>query len=158
MSNKTYLSRLKKELIPLIIISVITISSLVFFTYQDSVGTVAYAPEVPTVNIDISDEVTNFSQQCFIKFSPITYEDQRTGWANRYLAADIRRRNSDGGFSFELYQNEDLFHIRDDDDWLLLPQGKYLDSFRTKLAFEAYNRILNNTSNYRLPHSKLVEV
>ena len=67
---------------------------------------------------------------------PVSFELMQTNWANRFLAADIRRRNSDGGFSFELYQNENLFDIRNDDDWLLLPSGKNLDALRVKMAFD----------------------
>ena len=151
-------SRVKRELIPFIIISVITISSFIYFSYQDSTGSITYSPEVPTINIDVSHGISNDSQQCFLKFSPISNEFVKSRWANHFLAADIRKRDSDGGFSFELYQNENLFQIRDDDDWLLLPQGKYLDSLRTKMAFDIFNMIKDNNSNYRLPHSKLIEV
>jgi len=151
-------SRLKRELMPIIIISVITISSFIYFSYQDSTGSIAYSPEVPIINIDVSSEITNYSQQCFLKISPISNEFVKSGWANRYLAADIRKRDSDGGFSIQLYQSENLFQIRDDDDWLLLPQGKYLDSLRTKMAFDIFNMIKDDDSNYRLPHSKLIEV
>jgi spore coat protein CotH len=151
-------SRLKRELPPLIIIAAITLSSFIYFTYQESVGSITYSPEVPTINIDVSQEISNYSQQCFLKFSPISHEYVNSPWANRYLGASIRKRNSDGGFSFELYQSENLFQIRDDDDWLLLPSGNNLDSLRTKLAFDIYNMIQNNDSNIRLPHTKLVEV
>jgi len=151
-------SRLKRELTPLLIIAAITLSSFIYFTYQDSVGSITYSPEVPTINIDVSHGISNDSQQCFLKFSPISNEFVNSRWANHYLAANIRKRNSDGGFSFELYQNENLFQIRDDDDWLLLPSGKNLDALRTKLAFDIYNMIQNNDSDIRLPHTKLVEV
>ena len=151
-------SRLKRELIPFIIISVVTISSFIYFSYQDSTGSIIYSPEIPTINIEISDEISNFSQQCFIKFEPISFEFMQTNWANRYLAASIRRRNADGGFSFELYQNENLFDIRNDDDWLLLPPGNNLDALRGKMAFDIYNMLRENGSNYRLPNSKLAEV
>ncbi len=67
-------SRLKRELIPFIIISVITISSLVYFSYQASTGSISYSPEVPTINIEVLSEVTNSSQQGFIKISPISNE------------------------------------------------------------------------------------
>ena len=151
-------SRLKRELLPFIIISVITISSLIYFSYQDSTGSNMYSPEVPTINIEVSSEISNSSQQCFIKVSPVSYEFIGSTWANRFLAANIRKRDSDGGFSFELFQREDLFQIRDDDDWLLLPPGKNLDSLRTKMAFDVYNMLKENDSNYMLPQSKLVEV
>ena len=151
-------SRVKRELIPFILISIITLSSFIYFSYQDSTGSIAYSPEVPNINIEVSSEITNYSQQCFLKISPISNEFVKSGWANRYLAANIRKRDSDGGFSFELYQNENLFQIRDDDDWLLLPQGKYLDSLRTKMAFDIFNMIKDKNSNFRLPHSKLIEV
>ena len=151
-------SRLKRELIPFIIIAIITVSSFIYFSYQDSTGSITYTREVPYINIEVSSEITNYSQQCFLKIFPISNEYAKSPWANRYLAADIRKRDSDGGFSFELYQNENLFQIRDDDDWLLLPQGNYLDSLRTKMAFDIFNMIEDNNPNYRLPHSKLVEV
>jgi len=141
-------SRFKRELIPFIIISALITSS---FFYIDS-------PEVPTINISVSGEITNSSQQCFIKFSPISYEFIGSNWAERFLAANIRRRNSDGGFSFELFQRENLFQIRDDDDWLLLPPGKNLDSLRSKMAFDVYNMLKENNTDYLLPHSKLAEV
>ncbi|KKK86972.1 hypothetical protein LCGC14_2757900, partial [marine sediment metagenome] len=144
-------SRLKRELLPFIIISVITISSLIYFSYQDSTGSNMYSPEVPTINIEVSSEISNSSQQCFIKVSPVSYEFIKSTWANRFLAANIRKRDSDGGFSFELFQREDLFQIRDDDDWLLLPPGKNLDSLRTKMAFDVYNMLKENDSNYMLP-------
>ncbi|MFX0080970.1 MAG: CotH kinase family protein [Candidatus Hodarchaeota archaeon] len=151
-------SRIKRELIPFIIISAITVSSFIYFSYQDITGSITYSPEVPSVNIEVSSEITNYSQQCFLKFSPISNEFVGSGWANRQLAANIRKRNSDGGFSFELFQNENLFLIRNDDDWFLLPQGKYLDSLRTKMAFDIFNMITDNNLNYRLPHSKLIDV
>ncbi len=151
-------SRLKRELVPFIIISVITISSFIYFSYQDSTGSIIYSPEIPSINIEISDEISNSSQQCFIRFEPISFEFIKGTWANRYLAANIRSRNSDGGFSFELYQSENLFEIRTDDDWLLLPPGKNLDSLRTKMAFDMFNMLKENDPNYMLPHSKLVEV
>jgi spore coat protein CotH len=151
-------SRIKRELLPIVIISVITISSFVYFSYQDSSGSITYSPDVPQINIEISSEITNSSQQCFIKISPVSYENIGSNWANRFLAANIRKRNSDGGFSFELFQPENLFQIRMDDDWLLLPQGNNLDSFRTKMAFDIYNMLKQNNPNYMLPHSKLVEV
>jgi len=113
---------------------------------------------VPNIKIEVSSEITNYTQQCFLKISPISNEFVKSRWANHYLSADIRKRDSDGGFSFELYQSENLFQIRDDDDWLLLPQGKYLDSLRTKMAFDIFNMIKDDNSNYRLPHSKLIEV
>ena len=128
-------SRIKRELIPFIIISVLTISSFIFIAYQDSIGSISYSPEVPTINISVSGEITNSSQQCFIKFSPISYEFIGSNWAERFLAANIRRRNSDGGFSFELFQRENLFQIRDDDDWLLLPPGENLDVIQLKFDF-----------------------
>ncbi len=151
-------SRLKRELTPLLIIAAITLSSFIYFTYQDSVGSITYSPEVPTINIDVSHGISNDSQQCFLKFSPISNEFVNSRWANHYLAANIRKRNSDGGYSFELYQNENIFQIRDDDDWLLLPSGINLDALRTKMGFDIYNMIQNNDSNIRLPHTKLVEV
>ena len=151
-------SRIKRELIPLIIISAITLLSIIYFSYHDSVGSIKHSPEVPTVYIKTSGEIFNSSQQCFLKFSPNSNMFVNSRWANHYLAADIRKRNSDGGFSFELYQNENLFDIRNDDDWLLLPSGNNLDALRTKLAFDIYNMIQNNDSKIRLPHSKLVEV
>ncbi|MFX1324001.1 MAG: CotH kinase family protein, partial [Promethearchaeota archaeon] len=151
-------SRTKRDLIPFIIIVMITLSWFIYFSYQDSTGSIAYSPEVPVINIDVSSEITNESMHCFLKFSPISNEYVNSRWANHYLAAEIRKRDSDGGFSFELYQNENLFQIRNDDDWLLLPPGKYLDSLRTKLAFDIYNMIQGNTSKYRLPETRLVEV
>ncbi|MFW9940310.1 MAG: CotH kinase family protein [Candidatus Thorarchaeota archaeon] len=151
-------SRVKRELIPFIIIAIITFSSFIYFSYQDSKGSFTYSREVPYINIEVSTEITNYSQQCFLKISPISNDYANSPWANRFLAADIRKRDSDGGFSFELYQNENLFQIRDDDDWLLLPQGKYLDSLRTKMAFDIFNMIEDNDPSYRLPHSKLIEL
>ncbi|MFX1280425.1 MAG: CotH kinase family protein [Promethearchaeota archaeon] len=151
-------SRLKQELTPLILIAAITLSSFIYLTYQESQGGLVYSAEVPTINIDVSHEITNYSQQCFLKFSPISHEYVNSPWANHYLGAKIRRRNSDGGFSFELYQNENLFQIREDDDWLLLPSGNNLDALRTKLAFDIYNMMLDDNSHIRLPHTKLVEV
>ncbi|MHA1670176.1 MAG: CotH kinase family protein [Promethearchaeota archaeon] len=151
-------SRIKRDLVPLIIISVITVSLFIYFSYQDSVGSINYSPEVPTINIDVSGEITNSSQQGFLRFSPISSEFTKSRWANHYLAASIRKRDSDGGYSFELFQSENLFQIRDDDDWILIPPGKNLDAFRTKMAFDVYNMIKNNNSNNRLPLSKLVEV
>ena len=151
-------SKLKRELIPFIIIALITFSSFIYFSYQDSNGSITYSREVPNINIDVSSEITNYSQQCFLKISPISNEYVKSRWANHYLAADIRKRDSDGGFSVELYQSENLFQIRDDDDWLLLPQGKYLDSLRTKMAFDIFNMIEDNNANYKLPHSKLIDV
>jgi hypothetical protein len=91
-------SRLKREIIPFINISVITISSLIYFSYQDSTGSINYSPEIPIINIELSNEISNSSQQCFIKFEPISFEFMQTNWANRHLAADIRRRNYDGDF------------------------------------------------------------
>ena len=105
-------SRLKRELIPFIIIGTITFASFIYFSYQDSTGSIAYSPEAPYINIEVSSEITNYSQQCFLIISPISYEFVKSGWANRHLAADIRKRDSDGGFSFELYQSENLFQIR----------------------------------------------
>ncbi|MHA2051935.1 MAG: CotH kinase family protein, partial [Promethearchaeota archaeon] len=151
-------SRLRRELIPLILISLITFSSFIYFSYQDSIGSIAYSSEVPNLNIEVSSQITNDSIQSLLKFSPFSSEFAKAGWANRYLPANIRRRISDGGYSFELYQNENLFEIREDDDWLLLPQGKYLDSLRTKMAFDIFNMIYINNSYYRLPQSKLMEV
>ena len=151
-------SRVKRELIPFILISIITFSSLIYFTYQGSTGAMEYSPDVPTINIEVSSEITNSSQQCFIKFSPVSYEFMLSNWANRFLAANVRKRDSDGGFSFELFQRENLFQIRDDDDWLLLPPGKNLDSLRTKMAFDVYNMLKENDPSYMLPQSKLVEV
>ena len=151
-------SRFKRELIPFIIISALITSSFFYIAYQDSIGSISYSPEVPTINISVSGEITNSSQQCFIKFSPISYEFIGSNWAERFLAANIRRRNSDGGFSFELFQRENLFQIRDDDDWLLLPPGKNLDSLRSKMAFDVYNMLKENNTDYLLPHSKLAEV
>lgn len=151
-------SRTKRDIIPFIVIAMITLSCFIYFSYQDSTGSIAYSPEVPVINIDVSSEITNESQQCFLKFSPISNQYVNSRWANHYLAADIRKRGSNGGYSFELYQNENLFQIRNDDDWLLLPPGNYLDSLRTKLAFEVYNMIQGNSSKYRLPETKFVEV
>ncbi|MHA2131507.1 MAG: CotH kinase family protein, partial [Promethearchaeota archaeon] len=151
-------SRLKRELVPFFFISVITISSLIYFSYQDSSGLITYSPDVPQINIEVPSEITKSSQQCFIKLSPVSYEFIGSNWAERYLSANIRKRNSDGGFSFELFQSENFFNIRDDDDWLLLPQGKNLDSLRTKMAFDIYNMLKENDPYYLLPHSKLVEL
>lgn len=151
-------SRIKRELLPFVIISIITISTFVYFSYQDSLGSITYSPDVPQINIEVSSEITESSRQCFIKLSPVSYELIGSNWAERYLGANIRKRNSDGGFSFELFQPENLFQIRDDDDWLLLPQGKNLDSLRTKMAFDIYNMLKENDSYYLLPHSKLVEL
>lgn len=151
-------SRLKRELIPFIIISVITISSLIYFSYQDSTGSIVYSPEAPIINIEVSSEISNITQQGFLKISPISNEYANSRWANHFLAADIRKRDSDGGFSFELYQSENLFRIRDDDDWILLPPGKNLDALRTKIAFDVFNMLKETNSNSRLPDSKLVEV
>ncbi len=151
-------SRLKRELVPFLIISVITISTFVYFSYQDTTNSISYTPEVPIINIKVSNEVTNSAQQCFIKISPISNEFVKSQWANHYLAAEIRRRDSDGGFSFELYQSENLFRIRDDDDWILLPSGKNLDALRTKLAFDVFNMLEDNNSYCKLPQSKFVEV
>ncbi|MHA2006721.1 MAG: CotH kinase family protein [Promethearchaeota archaeon] len=151
-------SRLKRELIPFVFISIITISSLIYFSYQDSTGSIEYSSGVPIVNIEVSNEITNYSQQCFIKISPVSFEFIGSNWAERKLAANIRKRNSDGGFSFELFQPENFFQIRNDDDWLLLPQGKNLNSLRTKMAFDVYNMLKEDNSDYLLPHSKLVEV
>ncbi|MHA2267207.1 MAG: CotH kinase family protein [Promethearchaeota archaeon] len=156
--EKSKPSRLKRELIPFLIISVITISTFVYFSYQASSDSILYSPEVPIINIKVSDEVTNSSQQGFLKISPISNEFVKSRWANHYLAVDIRRRDSDGGFSFELYQNENLFQIRDDDDWILIPSGNNLNALRTKMAFDVYNMLQGNNSNCKLPHSKLVEV
>ncbi|MFX1295881.1 MAG: CotH kinase family protein [Promethearchaeota archaeon] len=151
-------SRIKRELIPFIIISAITISSLSYFLYQDSIGSISYSPEVPTINIKVTGEITNSSQQGFLKITPISSEFAGSPWANRFLPAILRKRNSDGGLSIELFQTENLFQIRDDDDWILLPPGKNLDALRTKMAFDVYNMILDDNSNFRLPYSKLVDV
>jgi len=151
-------SKIKRELLTIVIISIITISSFVYFSFQDSSDSIKYSPDAPQINIEVSSEITNSSQQCFLKFSPVSYEFIGSNWAERYLGANIRKRNSDEGFSFELFQPENLFQIRDDDDWLLLPQGKNLDSLRTKIAFDIYNMLRENDSNYFLPHSKLVEL
>ncbi|MHA1985285.1 MAG: CotH kinase family protein [Promethearchaeota archaeon] len=151
-------SKVKRELLPFIIISIITISSFVYFSYQDSLGSITYSPDVPQIYIEVSHKITDSSQQCFLKLSPVSYEFIGSSWAERDLLATIRKRNSDGGFSFELFQSENLFQIRDDDDWLLLPQGKNLDSLRTKMAFDIYNMLKENDPNYLLPHSKLVEL
>jgi hypothetical protein len=140
-------SRLKRELIPFIIISVIMVSSLIYFSYQDSTGSIVQSPETPIIYIEVTDEISNISQQGFIKASPISKEFTKSRWANHYLAADIRKRDSDGGFSFELYQSENLFQIRDDDDWILLPSGKNLAVLRTKMAFDVFNMLRNNNSN-----------
>ncbi len=151
-------SRIKREFLPFVIISIITISSFAYFSYQDSLGSITYSPVVPQINIEVSSEITKSSQQCFIKLSPVSYEFLGSNWAERYLGANIRKRNSDGGFSFELFQPENFFQIRDDDDWLLLPQGKNIDSLRTKMAFDIYNMLKENDPYYLLPHSKLVEL
>ncbi|MBY8986405.1 MAG: CotH kinase family protein [Candidatus Lokiarchaeota archaeon] len=151
-------SKLKRELIPFLFISIITFSSLIYFTYQDSSGSIAYSPEIPIINIEVSSEITNIPQQCFLKFSPVSLDILQSNWANRNLAANIRKRDSDGGFSFELSRRESLFKMRDDDDWLLLPPGKNLDSFRTKMAFDVYNMLKENDTSYMLPQSQLVEV
>ena len=65
-------SKIKRDLIPFIVISIIAVSFFVYFSYQDSIGSINYSPEVPTVYIDVSDDITNFSQQGFLKFSPIS--------------------------------------------------------------------------------------
>ncbi|MHA2399656.1 MAG: hypothetical protein ACXADU_12310, partial [Promethearchaeota archaeon] len=44
-------SRIKRELIPLILISLITLSSFIYFSYQDSTGSIVYSSEVPNINI-----------------------------------------------------------------------------------------------------------
>ncbi|MFW9895312.1 MAG: CotH kinase family protein [Candidatus Thorarchaeota archaeon] len=151
-------SQLKREIIPLVLISVIVVSSFIYFTYQGSTDSLSYSPEVPVVDIKVSSEITNYSQQCFLKISPISKEFAKSTWANHYLAANIRKRDSDGGLSFELFQNENLFQIREDDDWILLPPGKNLDAFRTKMAFDVYNMLNHQNAKCKLPNSKLVEV
>lgn len=67
-------SKFKRELIPFIIISVITFSSLIYFAYQESEGSIGYSPETATIRIQVSSDITNSSQQCFIKISPVSYE------------------------------------------------------------------------------------
>ncbi|MFX1523651.1 MAG: CotH kinase family protein [Promethearchaeota archaeon] len=151
-------SQLKREIIPLVLISVIVVSSFIYFTYQGSTDSLSYSPEVPVVDIKVSNEITNYSQQGFLKISPISKEFAKSTWANHYLAANIRKRDSDGGLSFELLQNENLFQIREDDDWILLPPGKNLDAFRTKMAFDVYNMLNHQNARCKLPNSKLVEV
>jgi spore coat protein CotH len=151
-------SNAKKEALTFMIIAIITISSLFIFSYQGSSGSIIYSSDIPTINIEASSEITNVTQPGFIQISPISFEFMQSTWANRHLAANIRKRDSDGGYSFELFRRENLFQIRDDDDWLLLPPGRNLDSLRTKLAFDVYNMLKENDPNYMLPHSKLVEV
>ena len=62
-------SRIKREILPIVIISIITISSFVYFSYQDSSGSITYSPDVPQINIEVPSEIINSSQQCFIKLS-----------------------------------------------------------------------------------------
>ncbi|MHA1728639.1 MAG: CotH kinase family protein, partial [Promethearchaeota archaeon] len=151
---------LKRNLISLVLILTITVSSIAFISYQDSLGQISYTPQISVVNIRASGEITNSSQQCFLKISPVSSINSAINWANRELVVQLRKRNSDGGYSFELNQFEDLLQIRNDDDWLLLPAGKNLDSIRTKLCFDFFNLLYENENehDYRLPHSELVEV
>lgn len=151
-------SQLKREIVPLVLISVIIVSSFIYLTFQGSTDSLSYSPEVPVIDIKVSSEITNYSQQGFLKISPISKEFVKSTWANHYLAASIRRRDSDGGLSFELFQNENLFQLREDDDWILLPPGNNLDAFRTKMAFDVYNMLDHENSKCKLPNNKLVEV
>ena len=51
-------SKLKRELIPFLFISIITFSFLIYFSYPDSSGSIAYSPEIPIINIEVSSAVS----------------------------------------------------------------------------------------------------
>ncbi len=151
-------SKKKSNLITLLVLFTITFSLFGVIFYQDAIESIVYPSELPSISIDVSSDITDISKNCWLKVSPISSKDSQSTWANRPLAGRIRKRNSDEGFSIELNQRENLLQIRNDDDWILLPSGNNLDAIRTKLSFDFYNLIYEPESNYRLPHSELVDL
>lgn len=151
-------AQIRRDLISFFLISIVMISTVAFFSYQDEIGAIQYSSDIPTVNIEIAGAISNSTQQCFVKISPDTNEFSQETWPDRFLAASIRMRDSDGGYSFELQRGENLLSIRNDDDWLLLPSGKNLDALRTKLSFDIYNLLGDDNPNIKLPESKFVEL
>ena len=151
-------AQIRRDLISFFLITIVMISTVAFFSFQDEIGAIKYSLNIPTVNIEIAGAISNSTQQCFVKISPATNEFSQETWPDRFLAAGIRMRDSDGGYSFELQQGENLLSIRNDDDWLLLPSGNNLDALRTKLSFDIFNMLGSNNPNIKLPESKFVEV
>ena len=98
--EKVRKTRIRRDLISFFIISIVMVSTVAFFTYQDEIGAIEYTPEITTVNIEISGEISNLARQCLIKVSPNSREYSQETWPDRFLAADIRKRDSDGGYSF----------------------------------------------------------
>ncbi|MHA1728345.1 MAG: CotH kinase family protein [Promethearchaeota archaeon] len=154
-------SKKKRDFLTLIFLLTITFSSLAFISYQDTTGNINYSSQIPSISIEVPKNISNISQNCFLKISPVSNEDFQSTWANHFIAANIRKRNTDDGFSIELNQAENILHIRNDDDWLLLPSKTNSDAFRTKIAFDIYNMLIeDNLDNVdiRLPDSELVDV
>jgi len=151
-------SKNRRVFFPLLILFILTFSSLTFFYSQDITVSKKYSTLVPSISIEVSNDITNEANSCWLEIFPVSREDALSTWANRRLAGTIRKRNSDEGFSIELNQAENLFQIRNDDDWVLFPSGNNFDAIRTKLCFDFFNLIYEKEVDYRLPHSELVDV
>ncbi len=151
-------SRNKRDVMSFSLILIISISTITFISIQDENNVIRYSSDIPTINVVIEDEISNVSQQCFVKVSTNSKEYSGESWINHLLPANIRIRNSDGGYSFELFRGENLLSMRNDDDWILIPSGPNLGAIRSKLSSDFFNQMNLFDQTYTLPDSKFVDL
>ena len=154
--NKKRAHRHRKETYVIIIIGIITISTVIFYTY------IKFLPitpsDFPTINIISESEINKDNYiDCTIEL-----DDKKSSEPIKPLKSKIKirgRYNAElpkKGYRIELSVAKSLLGMRKDDDWLLMAMYSDLNHMQIKLAFDLYRSLQPTNPTAILPDSEFV--
>jgi len=146
----------KKELYFFSILSIISISSIAFYSYI--LNNPIIVSDIPTIKIVAEGEITkNDEMNCTIELSSKNSEENV-----ELIQGTIRLR---GRYNVELPKKDyrlelsdplPLLGMRDDDDWILFAMYNDLPKMQIKLAMELYRKLYATNPTAILPSSRYV--
>ena len=154
--NKKRVHRHRKEAYIIIIIGIIAVSTVFYYTY------IKYSPitpsDFPSINIISEGEINeNDYVDCILELDdkkssePIDPINSKIKVRGRYNAELPKK-----GYRIELSVEESLLGMRKDDDWLLMAMYSDLNHMQIKLAFDLYRSLNPTNPTAILPDSEFV--
>lgn len=156
--NKSRLSRRKKELIGIILISSIILSTIFFYTYI--INNPIELSNFPTINITTEEEI-KFGEyvQCTIELDSKDEDEpvqKLTGRIKIRGHTNAKEKIPKKEFRLELNQRKSLLGMRKDDDWLLLAMYFDFPRMRIKLSMDLWRSLEPTNPTAILPDSEYV--
>ena len=154
--NKKRLHRHRKEAYVILILGIIAISTVFFYTY------IKYSPilpsDFPTINIRSEGEIKKDDYvDCILELDdkkssePIKPINSKIKIRGRYNAELPKK-----GYRIELSVEKSLLGMRKSDDWLLMAMYSDLNHMQIKLAFNLYRSLEPTNPTAILPDSEFV--